>query len=154
MLPSAPNRRTSDGLPIRRGHPMTDETRQFFHDLKKMFTSKSLLQHFNSKLIINIKLNLLNFVISFILFQLHDDKWRSITFWWKTKTAAEKNYDINETEMLAIVKTCKKWKNYVKFFYISFLLLLIMQIFVFFLQIKILTAKKHDDEKNFQNSIS
>ena len=59
---------------------MTDKTKQFFHDLKKMFTSKPLLQHFNSKLFIKIELNVLNFVVSFILFQLHDGKWHSITF--------------------------------------------------------------------------
>ena len=87
---------------------MTDETNQFFHDLKKMFTSESLLQHFNPELFIKIESNVLNFVVSFILFQLHDDKWHSITFWSKKKTTAEKNYDINETEMLAIVKTCKE----------------------------------------------
>ena len=59
---------------------MTDETKQFFHDLKKMFTSESLLQHFNSKLFIKIESDVLNFVVSSILFQLHDDKWHSITF--------------------------------------------------------------------------
>ena len=53
---------------------MTDETNQFFHDLKKMFTSESLLQHFNPELFIKIESNVLNFVVSFILFQLNDDK--------------------------------------------------------------------------------
>ena len=59
---------------------MTDEARQFFHDLKKMFTSEPLLQHFNPKLLIKIKSNVLGFIISSILFQLHDGKWHSVTF--------------------------------------------------------------------------
>ena len=53
---------------------MTDEAKQSFHDLKKIFTSKPLLQHFNPELFIKIKSNVLDFVVSFILFQLHDDK--------------------------------------------------------------------------------
>ena len=59
---------------------MTAEAKQFFHDLKKMFTSESLLQDFNPKLFIKIESNVLNFVVSFILFQLHDGKWHSIAF--------------------------------------------------------------------------
>ena len=59
---------------------MTDEANQFFHDLKKTFTSESLLQHFSSKLLIKIESNVLNSVVSFILFQLRDGKWHSITF--------------------------------------------------------------------------
>ena len=87
---------------------MTDEARQFFHDLKKMFTSESLLRHFNPELPIKIKSDVLGFAVSSILSQLHDGKWHSVVFWSKKKTTAEKNYDINEIKMLTIIKTCKE----------------------------------------------
>ena len=66
---------------------MTDEAIWFFCKLKKNFVPKSLLRIFSSKLFIKIESNFLKFIILYILSQFHDEKWQSITFWFKKKNS-------------------------------------------------------------------
>jgi hypothetical protein len=63
-----------------------------------------------------MKIDAFDFVIVDIFSQLVkiDDQWRSIIFYFRKMTFAERNYEINDQKMLVIVKICKKWRHYIK----------------------------------------
>jgi hypothetical protein len=63
-----------------------------------------------------MKIDALDFVIADIFSQLVkiDDQWRSIVFYFRKMIFAERNYEINDQEMLVIVKICKKWRHYIE----------------------------------------
>jgi hypothetical protein len=54
-----------------------------------------------------------HFVIADIFSQFVEinDQWRSIVFYFKKMIFAKRNYEINDQEMLVIVKICKKWRH-------------------------------------------
>ena len=97
---------------------LTSKARKSFNNLKKIFMKTSLLWHFNLDLKIMIETNVIEFVIFEIISQLDSktDQWHSIVFWSRKMTSAERNYMIDETEMLAIVEVCKKWRHYIESF--------------------------------------
>jgi RNase H-like domain found in reverse transcriptase len=43
-----------------------------------------------------------------------DDKWHSITFYSKSLTPVERNYEIHNKEMLAIVWALEEWRHFLK----------------------------------------
>ena len=47
-----------------------------------------------------------------VLFQEQEGKWKPITFLSKTMQLAERNYKIYDKELLAIVETLTKWRQY------------------------------------------
>jgi hypothetical protein len=63
-----------------------------------------------------MKIDAFDFVIADIFSQLVkiDDQWRSIAFYFKKMIFAKRNYEINDQEMLVIVKICKKWRHYIE----------------------------------------
>jgi hypothetical protein len=63
-----------------------------------------------------IKIDAFDFVIADIFSQLVkiDDQWRSIAFYFRKMIFAERNYEVNDQEMLIIVKICKKWRHYIE----------------------------------------
>jgi hypothetical protein len=63
-----------------------------------------------------MKIDTFDFVIADIFSQLVkiDDQWHSIVFYFRKMIFAERNYEINDQEMLIIVKICKKWRHYIE----------------------------------------
>jgi hypothetical protein len=63
-----------------------------------------------------MKIDAFDFVIVDIFSQLVeiDDQWRSIVFYFKKMTFAKRNYEVDDQEMLVIVKICKKWWHYIE----------------------------------------
>jgi hypothetical protein len=63
-----------------------------------------------------MKIDAFDFVIADIFSQLVeiDDQWRSIVFYFKKMIFAKRHYEINDQEMLVIVKICKKWRHYIE----------------------------------------
>jgi hypothetical protein len=54
----------------------------------------------------------LNFRIGAILSQQQNSFWHLITFMSKTLTEAERNYEIYDKELLAIIKALQTWEQY------------------------------------------
>ena len=73
-----------------------------------------MLRHFNPNRKMRIEADASGFAFSAILTQLYMSQWHPVVYWSRKKTAAERNYDIEESEMLAIVCVCKEWRHYVK----------------------------------------
>ncbi len=95
---------------------MISETKKFMKSIKKIFMSASMLRHYELDDESMMKIDAFDFVIADIFSQLVkiDDQWRSIVFYFKKMTFAERNYEVNDQEMLVIVKVCKKWRHYIE----------------------------------------
>jgi hypothetical protein len=94
----------------------TSDAKKSFEKLRQIFFTASLLRHFDSNRKIKLETDASNFAISEIISQLNEaiEQWYFIIYWFKKMTFVERNYDANEFEMLAIVKTCKQWQHYVE----------------------------------------
>jgi hypothetical protein len=57
-----------------------------------------------------MKTNVSNFVIAKMFSQLEkiNDQWRSMIFFFRKMMISKRNYEVDEQEMLAIIKVCKK----------------------------------------------
>ena len=47
-----------------------------------------------------------------VLLQEQEDKWKPVAFLLKTMSSAERNYEIYDKELLAIIKALDKWRQY------------------------------------------
>jgi hypothetical protein len=85
------------------------KTRKAFKKLKKDFIKTSILLHFDFKRRIRLKIDVFDFVISEIIFQLIEeiDQWHFIAFFFEKMFAAKRNYEIEEEEMLAMIESCR-----------------------------------------------
>ena len=45
---------------------------------------------------------------------LEDDKWHPVTFLFKSLSPVERNYEIHNKEMLAIVRPLKEWRHFLE----------------------------------------
>ncbi len=95
---------------------MTSETKEFMKSIKRIFMNASMLRHYELDDESMMKINAFDFVIADIFSQLVeiDDQWRSIVFYFTKMIFAERNYEIDDQEMLVIVKICKKWRHYIE----------------------------------------
>ena len=101
---------------------MTDEVWKAFKRLKNTFSSMPVLQHFDPSKPIRIETDASGFAIAGILSQPGDPTpgrpsdahWHLVAFWSRKMIPAECNYDTHDKELLAIVKTFKHWRHYLK----------------------------------------
>ena len=68
-----------------------------------------MLVHYDLTRRIMLKCDVSRFAIGAILSQLVSEtsRWHSVAFWSRKMSPAEKNYSVEEAEILAIVETCK-----------------------------------------------
>jgi hypothetical protein len=95
---------------------MISETKEFMKSIKRIFINASMLRHYEFDEKSMIKIDAFDFVIADIFSQFVkiDDQWRSIAFYFKKMTFAERNYEVDDQKMLVIVKICKKWRHYIE----------------------------------------
>jgi len=81
-----------------------------FNILKKVFTFKIILHHYNSDHKIVIEINALNYVFKDILSQYDENEiLHSVTYFLKKHNSVECNYEIYDKELMIIVCAFKKW---------------------------------------------
>ncbi len=81
-----------------------------FNTLKKVFTFKIILRHYNSDHKIVIEIDASNYVFKDILFQYDENEiLHSVTYFSKKHNSVECNYKIYNKELMIIVCTFKKW---------------------------------------------
>ncbi len=81
-----------------------------FNDLKKQFTTVSILAHFDSNLECILKADLFNHAQKDVLSQYNkNDMLYSIVFFSQKLNAAESNYEIYDKELLTIIQCFKQW---------------------------------------------
>ncbi|KAG5727488.1 hypothetical protein E4T56_gene12005 [Termitomyces sp. T112] len=86
--------------------------------LKKAFTSAPVLRHFDPSLLIVLKCDASDYAIAGILSQSDSGgkDLRPVAFYTQSMIPAELNYDINNKELLAIVKAFCQWRAYLEGF--------------------------------------
>jgi hypothetical protein len=94
----------------------TKKARIAFAQLKDVFTKTSILLHFNSKRKIRLKIDAFDFAISEILFQLIEktNRWHFVAFFFRKMFVAKQNYEIEKTEILVVIKSCRVFRYYVE----------------------------------------
>jgi hypothetical protein len=70
-----------------------------------------ILTHFDVSLYIWLEIDASNDVLTNILSQMHDDVFRSMTYFFKKMNSIECNYMIYDKKLLAIIKVFEIWKS-------------------------------------------
>jgi len=83
-----------------------------FDDLKRAFTTVSILGHWDPGLPIILEMDASDCALAAILSTQIDSKICPIAFMSRAFSIAELNYDVHDQELLAIVKSFKKWRHY------------------------------------------
>lgn len=90
------------------------EQQEAFEQLKASFQKAPLLRHFDESLPIRLESDASGFASAAIISQLHNQAWHPIAFWSKKFIEAEKNYQVHDQELLAIVLAVKHWRHYLE----------------------------------------
>ncbi len=86
-----------------------------FNTLKKVFTFKIILHHYNSDHKIVIEIDALNYVFKDILSQYNENEiLHSVTYFLKKHNSVECNYKIYDKELMIIVRAFEKWWSELK----------------------------------------
>ncbi len=81
-----------------------------FNILKKVFTFKIILHHYNSDHKIVIEINASNYMFEDIFFQYDENEiLHSVAYFLKKHNSVECNYEIYDKELMIIVRTFEKW---------------------------------------------
>ena len=115
---------------------------QAFNDIKQAFTSADILRHFDPELETVIETDASDFAISAILSQYHDQVLHPVAFMSRKMNPAERNYEIHDKELLAIVSALKLWRHYLEGISKPFTILTDHQALEYFQSAKVLTRRQ------------
>ncbi|KAJ1591428.1 hypothetical protein NDA12_005916 [Ustilago hordei] len=88
---------------------LPEEAQQAFHKLIQAFTSAGVLQHFDYHLSTRLETDASDFAIAGVLKQEHEGQWHPVAFYSRKMSSAEKNYEIHDKELLAVVACLTQW---------------------------------------------
>ncbi|KAL5537298.1 hypothetical protein ACEPAF_1121 [Sanghuangporus sanghuang] len=88
------------------------EEKAAFEELKHRLSSPPVLAIPNNKDPFQVEADASDFATGGVLLQKQDGKWKVIAYWSSTFLDAERNYEIYDKEMLAIVQALKEWRQY------------------------------------------
>lgn len=92
----------------------TNSVEEAFVQLKTLFTTAPILQHFDPDLPVTLYADSSGTALSSIISQPHDGNLHPVAFWSWKYLPAECNYDIHDRDMLAIVESMKHWRYYLE----------------------------------------
>ncbi|KAJ1598918.1 hypothetical protein NDA14_005520 [Ustilago hordei] len=90
---------------------LPEEARQAFHKLIQAFTTAGVLRHFNYHLPTRLETDASDFAIAGVLKQEHKGCWHPVAFYSRKMSLAEKNYEIHDKELLAVVACLTQWRH-------------------------------------------
>ena len=86
-----------------------------FAELKRRFTSAPILAMWSPEAKTRVEADASGYATGAILSQLgSDEKWHPVAYLSQSMDAAERNYDIWDKEMLAIVRALEEWRHYLE----------------------------------------
>ena len=80
--------------------------------MKKKIISQPVLSLLKREDKFRVKMDTSGHAIGGVLLQEQEEKWKPIAFLSRTMQPAEKNYEIYNKELLAIMKALTKWRQY------------------------------------------
>jgi len=90
----------------------TEKHQQVFEELKEKITSQPVFSLPKREGKFRVEMNASGHAIGRVLSQKQGEKWKLIAFLSRIMQPVERNYEIYNTELLAIVETLTKWKQY------------------------------------------
>ena len=106
--------RTKKDLALRKKDFLTTEARRSFHELVATFTTSPFLAHFDAKCPIKLETDASGYAISGILSQKQDSGWKVVAYFSRKMIDAERNYEVHDAELLAIVESFRHWRHYLE----------------------------------------
>jgi len=86
-----------------------------FNELKRIFTSKLVLAAPDLDKEFRVEANASNYATGgVLLMKCSDEKWRPVTFISKSLSDMERNYEIHNKEMLAVIRCLEVWKHFLE----------------------------------------
>jgi len=89
--------------------PKQDEA---FTGLKKRFITAPILEHFYPDRETVVKTDASGFALGFVLSQFKDRRLHPVAFHSRKPNPAERNYEVHDQELLAILEAFKEWNHY------------------------------------------
>jgi len=91
------------------------EQQRAFEELKRRFTTEPVLAVPNRDQEIRVEADTSDYVIGGTLsVKGKDGKWRPVAFISKSLSPAERNYEIHDKEMLAVIRCLEDWRHYLE----------------------------------------
>ena len=90
----------------------TKEHQQAFKELKEKIISQLVLSLLKREDKFRVETDASEHIIGGILSQEQEEKWKQIAFLFRMIQPAERNYEIYNKELLAIVEVLTKWRQY------------------------------------------
>ena len=90
------------------------ESQSAFDELKERFSDAPVMRHFDPSLLIRVETDASQFAIAGILSQLFEDQWHPVAFVSRKLQPAERNWEVYDQELLAIVYAFKSWRHYLE----------------------------------------
>ena len=85
-----------------------------FDELKLEFTEGRILAHPDTSKSFVLETDASDVALGGVLSQYHGDDLRPVAFYAKQHSPAERNYEIYDKELLAIVECCKHWRHFLQ----------------------------------------
>ena len=89
-----------------------EEYDKVFRELKEKITSQPVLSLLKREGKFRVETDTSGHAIRGVLSQEQDGKWKPIAFLSRTMQLVERNYEIYDKELLAIVEALTKWRQY------------------------------------------
>lgn len=121
---------------------LDEPARQAFQTIKDAFIGADILRHFDPTLETIMETDASDYAISAILSQYHEKELRPVAFMSRKMNPAERNYEIHDKELLAIVDAMKAWRHYLEGLQRPFTILSDHQALQYFQTSKTLTRRQ------------
>ena len=102
---------------IRKDQPWewTDQQQNAFDTSKMQFTSYLILITVDLDKLLQVEANALDYATEAVLsMKGEDEKWRPCTFYLKSLSNVERNYDVHDKEMLGIIRVLEAWRHHLE----------------------------------------
>ena len=86
-----------------------DKCQEAFEELKRRLTNAPVLYHYQPELETRLETDASDGVVAGVLTQRHGKDWHPVAFYSKSMSDAERNYEIHDKEMLAIIRALQEW---------------------------------------------
>jgi len=87
------------------------EQQDAFYTLKKAFTTAPVLKMPNSNKKYRLECDASNYVTRAVLSQQYEENWHPVAFQSKSFNETERNYEIHDKELAAIIRALEEWRH-------------------------------------------
>ena len=97
------------------------EQEEAFEKLKEIFTSEPVLAAPDLDKEMRVEVDMSDYVMGgVLLMKCEDDRWRPVAYISKSLSDTEKNYEIHDKEMLAVIRCLEAWRYFLEGAWIKF----------------------------------